>query len=232
MLCSLFYRDILCIDKTGTLTMNRAIMVGHLDSWGLDKEKVLQFAFLNSYFKTDQKYPLDDAILAHVYTNGYRFQPSKWKKLDEIPFDFIRRRVSIIMEREQEGEDKDPYGFDRVMVIKGALEEVMKVCSFMEDIDRGTTIPLSPEQFQRILNMSEEISNEGLRVIGVATKKLETVCLDLFLAHILYEHKCIYILDCNFQCVKTFEDFSITYFYQIRNYSFPHDSKVIDLNIS
>lgn len=214
--------------------MNRAIMVGHLDSWGFDKEKVLQFAFLNSYFKTDQKYPLDDAILAHVYTNGYRFQPSKWKKLDEIPFDFIRRRVSIIMERE----DKDPYGFDRVMVIKGALEEVMKVCSFMEDVDRGTTVPFSPEQYQRILNMSEEISNEGLRVIGVATKKLETVCLDLFLTRILYEHKCIYIFDRNFQCVKTFEDFSITYFYQIQNYSFPHDSliynfykKVIDLNI-
>ncbi|KAM5577129.1 hypothetical protein ABKV19_007801 [Rosa sericea] len=162
--------DILCIDKTGTLTMNRAIMVNYLDSWGLDKEKVLQFAFLNSYFKTDQKYPLDDAILAHVYTNGFRFQPSKWKKLDEIPFDFIRRRVSIIMERE---EDTDPHSFVRVMVTKGALEEVMKVCSFMENVDSGTISPFSPEQYQRIINMTEEISNEGLRVIGVATKKLE-----------------------------------------------------------
>ncbi|PRQ48569.1 putative magnesium-importing ATPase [Rosa chinensis] len=161
--------DILCIDKTGTLTMNRAIMVNYLDSWGLDKEKVLQFAFLNSYFKTDQKYPLDDAILAHVYTNGFRFQPSKWKKLDEIPFDFIRRRVSIIMERE---EDTDPHSFVRVMVTKGALEEVMKVCSCMENVDSGTISPLSPEQYQRIINMTEEISNEGLRVIGVATKKL------------------------------------------------------------
>ncbi|KAM5577130.1 hypothetical protein ABKV19_007801 [Rosa sericea] len=164
--------DILCIDKTGTLTMNRAIMVNYLDSWGLDKEKVLQFAFLNSYFKTDQKYPLDDAILAHVYTNGFRFQPSKWKKLDEIPFDFIRRRVSIIMERE---EDTDPHSFVRVMVTKGALEEVMKVCSFMENVDSGTISPFSPEQYQRIINMTEEISNEGLRVIGVATKKLEKI---------------------------------------------------------
>ncbi|XP_048437932.1 magnesium-transporting ATPase, P-type 1-like isoform X2 [Pyrus x bretschneideri] len=164
--------DILCIDKTGTLTMNRAIMVNHLDSWGLQKEKVLQFAFLNSYFKTDQKYPLDDAILAHVYTNGYKFQPSKWKKIDEIPFDFIRRRVAIIMERE--AEDRSHHISDRIVVTKGALEEVMKVCSFIEDVDREMNITFSTEHYQRILNLTEEISNEGLRAIGVAIKKLGT----------------------------------------------------------
>ena len=80
--------------------MNHAIIVNHLDSWGSPQEKVLRFAFLNSYFKTDQKYPLDDAILAYVFTNRYRFQPSKWSKIDEIPFDFIRRRVSVILETE------------------------------------------------------------------------------------------------------------------------------------
>ncbi|KAM1068423.1 hypothetical protein ACFX2B_000397 [Malus domestica] len=164
--------DILCIDKTGTLTMNRAIMVNHLDSWGLQKEKVLQFAFLNSYFKTDQKYPLDDAILAHVYTNGYKFQPSKWKKIDEIPFDFIRRRVAIIMERE--AEDRSHHISDRIVVTKGALEEVMKVCSFIEDVDGETNITFSTEHYQRILNLTEEISNEGLRAIGVAIRRLET----------------------------------------------------------
>lgn len=189
--------------------MNRAIMVNYLDSWGLDKEKVLQFAFLNSYFKTDQKYPLDDAILAHVYTNGFRFQPSKWKKLDEIPFDFIRRRVSIVMEREEEKEeDKDPHGFERVMVTKGALEEVMKVCSFMEDVDSGAISPFSPEEYQRIINMTEEISNEGLRVIGVATKKLEKVCL-LISTHILYEHKCIDLFNPKLFVSKLLEIFSI-----------------------
>ncbi|XP_068315920.1 uncharacterized protein [Pyrus communis] len=164
--------DILCIDKTGTLTMNRAIMVNHLNSWGLQKEKVLQFAFLNSYFKTDQKYPLDDAILAHVYTNGYKFQPSKWKKIDEIPFDFIRRRVAIIMERE--AEDRSHHISDRIVVTKGALEEVMKVCSFIEDVDGETNITFSTEHYQRILNLTEEISNEGLRAIGVAIRRLET----------------------------------------------------------
>ncbi|GMY11413.1 Magnesium-transporting ATPase, P-type 1 [Fagus crenata] len=165
--------DILCIDKTGTLTMNRAIMVDHLDSLGLAKEKVLQFAFLNSYFKTDQKYPLDDAILAYVYTNGFRFQPSKWKKRDEIPFDFIRRRVSVILETESHAEDRNHQFLDRFMVTKGALEEVMKVCSFIEHIDSGAISTLSPEDYQRILSMAEAISNEGLRTIAVAIKRLK-----------------------------------------------------------
>ncbi|KAI6692126.1 hypothetical protein NL676_019836 [Syzygium grande] len=164
--------DILCIDKTGTLTMNRAIMVDHLDCWGVKREKVLQFAFLNSYFKTDQKYPLDDAILAYVYTNGYRFQPSKWTKVDEIPFDFIRRRVSVILEIESNSRDSKSKSSDRFMVTKGALEEVMKVCSFIEKIDSGSTTAFSAEEYQQILNLGEELSNEGLRLIGVAVKRL------------------------------------------------------------
>ncbi|KAH7520496.1 hypothetical protein FEM48_Zijuj08G0150000 [Ziziphus jujuba var. spinosa] len=161
--------DILCIDKTGTLTMDQAIMVGFLDSWGSAKEKVLRFAFLNSYFKTDQKYPLDDAILGFVYTNGYRFQPSKLRKIDEIPFDFIRRRVSVILE--VEAENRNHQFLDRFMVTKGALEEVIKVCSFIEHVDKNEISILSPEDQQRILSMGEEISNEGLRVIAQTRKE-------------------------------------------------------------
>ncbi|KAL3728687.1 hypothetical protein ACJRO7_033293 [Eucalyptus globulus] len=164
--------DILCIDKTGTLTMDRAIMVDHLDCWGVKREKVLQFAFLNSYFKTEQKYPLDDAILAYVYTNGHRFQPSKWTKVDELPFDFIRRRVSVILEIESISRDGKSKSSDRFMVTKGALEEVMKVCSFIEKIDSGSTTAFSAKEYQRILDLGEELSNEGLRIIGVAVKRL------------------------------------------------------------
>ncbi|KAJ0097028.1 hypothetical protein Patl1_28267 [Pistacia atlantica] len=164
--------DILCIDKTGTLTMNRAIMVNHLDGRGLPKEKVLRFAFLNAYFKTDQKYPLDDAILAYVYTNGYRFQASQWKKIDEVSFDFIRRKVSVVLETESDIEDRSSQFHGRFMITKGALEEVIKVCSFVEDIDDGSISILSPEDQQRILNTGEEANNEGLRVIGVAMKTL------------------------------------------------------------
>ncbi|KAF7839911.1 Magnesium-transporting ATPase, P-type 1 [Senna tora] len=162
--------DILCIDKTGTLTMNRAIVVNHLDSRGLAQEKVLQFAFLNSYFKTDQKYPLDDAILAYVYSNGFRFHPSKWKKIDEIPFDFIRRRVSVIIETEP----SDHRGC-RFMVTKGALEEVVRVCSFIDnfnDQDDDGVSCFSSYDYQRISALAEELSNEGVRIIGVAIKQL------------------------------------------------------------
>ncbi|KAK9284218.1 hypothetical protein L1049_023387 [Liquidambar formosana] len=164
--------DILCIDKTGTLTMNHAIMVDHLDSWGLPREKVLHFAFLNAYFKTEQRYPLDAAILAYVYTNGYRFQPSKWKKIDEIPFDFTRRMVSVILETESVAKDKSSQFLDRLVITKGALEEVMKPCSFIEHVDTGAITTFSLEDQQRVLNKVEEISNEGLRVIGVAIKRL------------------------------------------------------------
>lgn len=165
--------DILCIDKTGTLTMNRAIMVNHLDSWGLPKEKVLRFAFLNAYFKTEQKYPLDDAILAYVYTNGYRFQPSKWKKIDEIPFDFTRRRVSVILETESNPKEDSYQSLERFVVTKGALEEIINLCCFIDHIDQDAITTFSLEDQQRILNMGEELSYEGLRVIGVAVKRLQ-----------------------------------------------------------
>ncbi|CAL5323783.1 unnamed protein product [Camellia sinensis] len=162
--------DILCIDKTGTLTENCAIMINHFDSWGSSEEKVLRFGFLNAYFKTEQKYPLDDAILVYVYTNGYRFQPSKWTKIDEIPFDFTRRRVSVILEMELNAKDKS----NRIVITKGALEEVIKICSFIEHIDSGEIARFSVEDHQRILNIGEELSNDGLRIIGVAMKRIAT----------------------------------------------------------
>lgn len=164
--------DILCIDKTGTLTMNHAVMVNHLDGWGLPRESVLRFAFINAYFKTEQRYPLDAAILAYVYTNGYRFQPSKWKKIDEIPFDFTRRMVSVIVETEMETKDKSFQNVDRLVITKGALEEVIRPCSFINNMDRGEITTFSMEDQQRVLNTAEELSNEGLRVIGVAMKRL------------------------------------------------------------
>lgn len=175
-------RDILCIDKTGTLTMNRAIMIDHVDCWRTQRDQILQFAFLNSYFKTDHKYPLDDAITAYVYTNSFRFQPSKWSKVDEIPFDFIRRRVSIILETNLGvGDNRSRKPHDRLMVTKGALEEVMKVCSYVDHYDKGGVTPFSDEEYQRIVNLGEEISNEGLRILGVAIKRLPMVCLRMCL---------------------------------------------------
>ncbi|KAK6923381.1 Cation-transporting P-type ATPase, N-terminal [Dillenia turbinata] len=170
--------DILCIDKTGTLTMDKVLMTDHLDSLGLSKEEVLRFAFLNAYFKTEQKNPIDNAILAYVYTNGYRFQPSKWRKIDEIPFDFTRRRVSIILEEEYIEARNTPNTLKRYMVTKGALEEVMKICRFIQHVDSRAITKFSSEDYQRIQSMGEVLSNDGLRVLGVAMKRLKTQTID------------------------------------------------------
>eukprot|EP01018_Ginkgo_biloba_P028724 Gb_14318 [translate_table: standard] len=173
--------DILCTDKTGTLTMDRVVMVHHLDSWGMSKDKILYFAFLNSYFQTGLKNPLDDAILACAYTGGHRFEPTKWKKTDEVPFDFNRRRMSVVLEENNHnlvGMNKYPYLAKRIMVMKGAYEEVIKVCSFFQgDIDKDRIEPLSLEDYHRLLKMGEELSNDGQRVLGVATRKLNPVTL-------------------------------------------------------
>lgn len=186
------------MDKTGTLTMNSAMMVNHLDSWGSTKEKVLCFGFLNSYFKTEQKYPLDDAILTYVFTNGYRFEPSKWTKLDEIPFDFTRRRVSVILETDLNAKHKSSHTLNRIVITKGALEEVLRVCSLIEHVDRGEISTFSEEDHQRILNMGEDLSNDGLRVLGVAMKRLETVCLILLLSPLCFKFLFLQLFFCSY----------------------------------
>ncbi|KAK9110970.1 hypothetical protein Scep_018489 [Stephania cephalantha] len=173
--------DILCIDKTGTLTTDNVIVTHHLDSWGQPKERVLQFAFLNSYFKSELKNPVDNAILVYVYSNGYKFKSSMWRKIEEIPFDFTRRRVSVILETDMNSNKRDGHSdkTERLMVTKGALEEVLKVCSFVENVDTGASFPLSVGACQRIVQMGEELSHDGLRVIGVARKRLRMVdCRD------------------------------------------------------
>ncbi|KAL5982322.1 hypothetical protein ACLOJK_016393 [Asimina triloba] len=169
--------DILCLDKTGTLTMDRIIMIHHLDIWGLQRERVLQFAFLNAYFKAELRNTVDDAILGYVYTNGYRFEASKWRKIDEIPFNFMSRMVSVIIETYLKNMHDIKNGpcpdINRFMITKGALEEVLNICSFVEHIDASVTYPLSSEDRERILHIGEQLSNDGLRVIGLAIKRIK-----------------------------------------------------------
>ncbi|KAH7655538.1 P-type ATPase protein [Dioscorea alata] len=164
--------SILCIDKTGTLTMDRVIMVHHLDGWGFPNQRVLKFAFLNSFFQAELKGPIDDAILAYVYTRGYRFKSSMWKKVDEIPFDFTRRRMTVIAETCSDSIDEENFHDTRYIITKGALEEVLNICNSIEIIDGGSTPPLTLEDRTRILQMSTTLSNDGLRVLGVAIRKI------------------------------------------------------------
>ncbi|KAK9132442.1 hypothetical protein Scep_011970 [Stephania cephalantha] len=102
-----------------------------------------------------------------------------WRKIKEIPFDFTRRRVSTIVETDTNSNKRDSHSdkTERLMVTKGALEKVLKVCSFVENVDTGASFPLSVGACQRIVQMEEELSHDGLQVIGVARKILRMFTL-------------------------------------------------------
>ena len=112
--------DVLCTDKTGTLTQDRIILKRHLDIQGNDSERVLQYAFLNSHFQSGLRNLLDKAVLAHVELEQTLNIGSGYSKLDEIPFDFSRRRLSVVVARE-DGK--------HILICKGAVEEIFAVCS-------------------------------------------------------------------------------------------------------
>jgi Mg2+-importing ATPase len=148
--------NVLCTDKTGTLTENRIKLVLHVDVEGNDNTKVLLYSFLNSQFQTGLKSPLDNAILAHkeVETKGFQ-------KVDEVPFDFVRRRVSVVVERNRE----------RIFIAKGAPEEIFKVCSYYELADLAFDV--TEEVRKRIEQKYYDLSSDGFRVLGVAYKKIK-----------------------------------------------------------
>ncbi|MCW4003604.1 MAG: magnesium-translocating P-type ATPase [Candidatus Bathyarchaeota archaeon] len=147
--------NVLCTDKTGTLTENRIKLILNVDMEGKEDEKVFLYSFLNSHFQTGLKSPLDEAILKHK-----EIDTSKYVKIDEVPFDFIRRRVSVVVERHQQ----------RYFIAKGAPEEILKVCSYYEL--NKVVADLTEEVRKRIEQKYHDYSADGLRVLGVAYKRL------------------------------------------------------------
>ncbi|MEM2118120.1 MAG: magnesium-translocating P-type ATPase [Candidatus Bathyarchaeia archaeon] len=148
--------NVLCTDKTGTLTENKIKLVLHVDMEGNDDEKVLLYSFLNSYHQTGLKSPLDEAIL------GYKdIDVKDYQKIDEVPFDFIRRRVSVVVEYEKQ----------RYFIAKGAPEEIIKVCSYCEH--GGMISDLTDEFRRKIEQKYYDLSVEGFRVLAVSYKKLK-----------------------------------------------------------
>jgi Mg2+-importing ATPase len=149
--------DVLCTDKTGTLTENKITLVKHIDLEGDDDEKVLLFSFLNSFYETGLKSPLDEAILRHqeVDVSGYR-------KIDEIPFDFIRRRVSVAAENEGQ----------RVLISKGAPEEIITICSGGEL--KSQKVNMTADLRKKIEKKFSELSSDGFRVLAVSYKRLDS----------------------------------------------------------
>ncbi len=148
--------NVLCTDKTGTLTENQIKLLLHVDMEGKDDEKVLLYSFLNSYYQTGLQSPLDEAILKFKEIDVSEFQ-----KIDEVPFDFVRRRVSVVVER----------GRQRFFIAKGAPEEIIKVCSWYEL--GGLVSDLAEGSRKKIEQKYHDLSVEGLRVLGVAYKKLK-----------------------------------------------------------
>jgi Mg2+-importing ATPase len=154
--------DILCTDKTGTLTEARIRLDRHVDARGCDSARVLELAYLNSFFTAGLKGPLDEAVLRHE-----ALDVRGWEKLDEIPFDFERRRLSVLLAKP---------GGGRLLVVKGALEDVLRLSSRREGDAPARVVDLDEAGRREILERFEALGREGYRVLGVAWKALADDC--------------------------------------------------------
>ena len=156
--------DILCTDKTGTLTQDEVILEFPLDVHGKIDLRVLRHAFLNSYYQTGLNNLMDKAIINSTLAeqdndSSLKDLTNKYKKIDEIPFDFQRRRMSVIIQ-DQDGKVQ--------MVTRGAIEEMLSVCRYVEYL--GKVWPLTQKLEKIIINQVEQLNEKGLRVLGVSQK--------------------------------------------------------------
>lgn len=156
--------DTLCTDKTGTLTEGHIVLERYLDVRGNDNEKVLQYGYLNSHFQTGLKNLLDVAVLDHVHLKDQLIEGGHFKKVDEIPFDFNRKRMSVIVEDENSSQ--------HILICKGAVEEVMALCDRV-DYD-GQVLDVLPEHDANRRKMVEDLNGQGFRVIAIAYKVVPT----------------------------------------------------------
>lgn len=151
--------DILCTDKTGTLTQDKVVLEYHLNVDGKEDDRVLRHAFLNSYFQTGLKNLIDLAVIQKQEELGAHDLVEKYTKVDEIPFDFQRRRMSVVVQ-DREGKTQ--------LVTKGAVEEMLQCCAWAEC--GGRVLPLEEGVRRRVLAKAGELNGQGMRVIAVAQK--------------------------------------------------------------
>ena len=152
--------DVLCTDKTGTLTMDHVILERHCDVMLKEDEGVLALAYMNSHFQTGMKNILDRAILAHTETHTHAAIP-EYAKVDEIPFDFQRRIMTVVV--------RTPEGMDRI-ISKGAPEEIFTRCKEFE-LD-GERFPMSHLLIEELKEEYEQLSADGFRVLAIASKDI------------------------------------------------------------
>ena len=151
--------DILCTDKTGTLTEDKIVLERYMDVHGKDDMRVLRHAYLNSYFQTGLKNLIDLAIINRAKENEMEPLLGQYQRVDEIPFDFARRRMSVVLTH-QSGK--------RQLITKGAVEEMMSICKFVEY--GGEILPLEGELLREAMEVYEKYNRDGLRVLAVAQK--------------------------------------------------------------
>lgn len=153
--------DVLCTDKTGTLTQDRIVLERHTNAWGEASNRVLQLAYLNSFHQTGLKNLLDKAVLNHAEMQPETRLQTAWRKIDEVPFDFSRRRMSVVVEN---------GGSEHLLICKGALEEILSVCTAVE---RGAEVlALDGDLLASIHRVASELNAQGLRVVAVASRTL------------------------------------------------------------
>lgn len=162
--------DILCTDKTGTLTLDKIVLERHLNVEGVEDDEVLKWAYLNSFYQTGLRSLLDLAVLEHAEVKNILKVEEQYKKIDEIPFDSQRRRLSVILE-ESNGK--------HLLICKGAVEEMLDICAEAFDpgdnrqlhTERDKTIPMDAALRDNVIKMSQKLNEEGLRVLIVAIKE-------------------------------------------------------------
>jgi len=157
--------DILCSDKTGTLTQNKIILERHLDVHGHEDIRVLEYAWLNSFYQTGLKNLLDVAVLDFAQQLDVVFKLEHYRKIDEIPFDFMRRRMSVVVRND---------GNQNLMVCKGAIEEMLPLCISADDNGGadGGVVPFTTEMRKEVRRVTRKLNQEGLRALAVAYKWL------------------------------------------------------------
>jgi len=158
--------DLLCTDKTGTLTQDKVALIRYLDVSGTPSPRVLEHAYLNSLFQTGLKNLIDRAVIDKAREVGLREVAQSYRKIDEVPFDFSRRRMSVVLERNGGG--------PALLVCKGAVEEMLALCTQVE-LAEGAIHPFDAAHRAKLKALRDELNDDGLRVIAVAYKATDQV---------------------------------------------------------
>ncbi|MCP1506775.1 Mg2+-importing ATPase [Pseudomonas marginalis] len=153
--------DVLCTDKTGTLTQDKIILEHHVNAFGQRDDAVLSLAWLNSYHQSGMKNLMDQAVVQFSAQNPKFQVPFAYSKIDELPFDFVRRRLSIVV--------KDAAD-DHLLVCKGAVEEMLSISTHV--LEAGAAVPLDQRRRQELLAIANDYNEDGFRVLVVATRNI------------------------------------------------------------